>query len=522
MTRFVELIRVSTAGQADKDTPEIQRRALDALRRSRPGTLVQRIEVALSGALIQSKRSDIKLLEGLAGKYDELRVYAVDRLTRAADPRERFVIYGLVADSGARIVDVGGRVIDPTDDLGEVDYYLQTLFAARERKRILARTTDGRRRAASLGRMPAGKPPYARTFDKITGQWSVDAEKAKTYRRIFGLCVRGYSIRRIREDLETRGIPSPSGGKWHTSIVAILLKDRAALGEWQSLGVPIPVPPITTPQIFAEAQKRLAANRWEKCGPKVTNEVLLRKLLACGSCGSTMYVQRGGKKNGRHSYYQCSSARGRETKTETCARLHRCERVDNAVIALLKEYLAHPALPMAALKRKGKAKPQTLAEEERATLARLDAQEERLVRIATKGQVSPHIFEKQQAEIAGQRAAAKARFAAATALAEAEKQGDAADRFQAAAAAIRKRMTSAKMEDWRGLVSALFPRVPGSGLSIHPVGRIEGRGMLSLDSLEKGASKLSSSSAGIGQIAMPLSLHTYAPWRSPGRPPRVA
>jgi hypothetical protein len=49
--RFVELVRVSTKGQADRDTPAMQRAALDRLRQMRPGVLVERIDSQISGGL---------------------------------------------------------------------------------------------------------------------------------------------------------------------------------------------------------------------------------------------------------------------------------------------------------------------------------------------------------------------------------------------------------------------------------------------------------------------------------------
>src|SRR5436190_15378621 len=137
---FVELIRVSTKGQANDDTPEMQRRALDLLAERRPGERMARIEVQVSGAAKMRDRPDLLELERLSKlrAYKELRVYDLDRLTRSDDMRERAAVYGMVADAGAVIVDVSGRVIDPQDESGqsEMDYLFRTYFAAHERKRI--------------------------------------------------------------------------------------------------------------------------------------------------------------------------------------------------------------------------------------------------------------------------------------------------------------------------------------------------------------------------------------------------
>ncbi len=85
---FVEVIRVSTQAQADRDTPEEQRAEADRYRAAHPGTFVERIDEAVSGAKDAASRSDIQRLFELlaAGNVRQVRVRHVDRLTRHDDP----------------------------------------------------------------------------------------------------------------------------------------------------------------------------------------------------------------------------------------------------------------------------------------------------------------------------------------------------------------------------------------------------------------------------------------------------
>src|SRR4051794_7125475 len=103
LPRYVELVRVSSQGQANRDTPEDQRAALNRLRLSRPGVLIERIDSTVSGAKDSDDRKDLQRLAELARSpaFDEVRVRHTDRLTRHEDPRERFMVYGLIADAGA-------------------------------------------------------------------------------------------------------------------------------------------------------------------------------------------------------------------------------------------------------------------------------------------------------------------------------------------------------------------------------------------------------------------------------------
>jgi DNA invertase Pin-like site-specific DNA recombinase len=189
LPRYVELIRVSSAGQAERDTPADQRRALQRLAQARPGVLVECIEdgaAGLSGAKGFADRPDLQRLAALARarEFDELRVRHVDRLTRHLDMRERAAIYGMVADAGACIVTADNHVIDPTNEIGEVDYFLQTWTSAREKKRILERTREGRRRKLAAGEIIACSP-WGRTWNKTTKTWTVDERAMALYRRIF-------------------------------------------------------------------------------------------------------------------------------------------------------------------------------------------------------------------------------------------------------------------------------------------------------------------------------------------------
>lgn len=160
LPRYVQLIRVSSKGQADKATPEIQRAAMVKLDAQRPGIEaappIEDGATGLSGALGGKDRPDLAKLFALlaARKIDEVRCYAIDRLSRSDNEVERATILQNLKDAGAVIVDASGSVIDPSEQMGQLMGSLSLLLqVGRERKSRLEpwQAACGRSRRASRG-----------------------------------------------------------------------------------------------------------------------------------------------------------------------------------------------------------------------------------------------------------------------------------------------------------------------------------------------------------------------------------
>lgn len=487
--RFVELVRVSTKSQADRDTPELQRRALDRLRAARPGVLVERIEApGVSGALPVDQRPDLQRLAQLtrAHAYDELRVYDVDRLTRADDPRERFAVYGMAMDAMAVIVDSAGRTIDPRDTsgMGEIDFYLRTLFAARERARIVARTRDGKMKAAAQGRFVAGHVPYGRRYDKIRKEWLLDEAEAAVYRRLFALVLEeGMSTRAIAARLNAEGVPTRENAMWYGGTVGTLLRDRRALGEHSMMGHACRIPPVIDEATFNLAAQRMRAGR-SKSGRPSTVPAMLRRLMVCGDCGYGIHVVVRGRSGERVPYYTCGSIDAeRVQKCRPRSKYLRVTAVDEALRGELERFLRRPAVLRAAA---GLDAGQDGGWEERIAeldreLKRVDTQEHRVLRLLREDLVSEPVARSQLGELRARRARLNnERATADAARAAAELRGAAAEDLERRVAAIARRIDEATEEEWAELVALLFPRQEPYGLRLYP-GRLEGLGLLPLD-----------------------------------------
>mgnify|MGYP001608706038 FL=1 len=501
LPRAVEMIRVSTQEQADRDTPELQRRALDRLRAVRPCVVVVRIEeLGVSGALPFAERVQLRELKRLsvAKAYDELRVYAVDRLTRAENLRERMEIWSLAQEAGAVIVDANGTVLDPKTDLGEVGYYLQTFAATTERRRLIARTVAGRKRAAEEGRLIQGLPPFGRTFDPATRSWSLVPEQVATYRRIVELCLKGVSTRSIAGTLNAEGASTARGRSWHYSTVKWLLSQPTIIGRYKIFGFESEIPPIIDEVTWARVRTALDRRRL-KTGPVPTIEALLRQRMTCAGCGQGILVVSCGKGSAERGkvYYRCASSYRRERRQGLCPMLpsFRVSFVDAAVRAELINFLVSPKILRAAAEaaqRRRKSPGQALASE----LDRLARQEAQVLRLLGDSLLTESVARDRLGQIRAVSAETekKQRALVGTGDPVASYTSD----LNKVAASIGRAATKASPTQLRALLGILVPEQQPFGLLLSREGLMM-NGRLPLDAA--GVSELARDTAASAQIA---------------------
>ncbi len=484
--RYVELIRVSSAGQNERDTPQDQRRALDALRRSRPGALVERVELGalgLSGALPVAQRPDLQRLRKLAeGEgFDELRVRHFDRLIRVDDPDEQEAVFAILRRARAVLVEADGGVTDPRSLPGRIVAIVKAEGAAEERRKIIERTVDARKRLSAEGR-PMTTIPYGRRYDFAAGEWGTDEEELDIYRRIFREVIAGISLHQLAARLNAEGITAPKGGRWEASSLRRMLRNPSAVGRMTSYGHPIACPPVVDEMTQRRALAALARGR-TRSGPTARYPALLRKLATCSACGSTMHIVAG---RPGQIYYRCARAKGRPGAPATCSAstCHPVAQVDARFLAALRAAIENPDLLLQTMKRgpgAGQAERELAAV--RRELERLERREENLVRMRSQGEVRDEVWRRQSSEIARLRAGAEERQAALAAVVDAYSL--ARDQVQDARAAverIRRRLARATWEEWRQVVEQVWPRQEGVWIRLHPEGRVEPHGgVLRLD-----------------------------------------
>lgn len=485
--RYVELIRVSTRGQADRETPADQRRALDRLRLSRPGILVERIEQQVSGAAAGEDRPDLSRLAELAAlrAFDEVRVRHIDRLTRHEDPLERAAVLSMVKRAGAVIVDAGGSVLDPATMGGELTWVVSTLASAEERRKIAERTIAGKRRLAAEGRLVNSTPPWGRAFDRDTGAWSL-TPAARDYRRLFDLALAGRTLWQIAADLSNEGISSPRGRPWTAGMVHNLVRNPHAAGHYTTHGHTTPIPAIVDEATQREAVERLRSHD-HAGGAHARHPALLRKLLVCGACGAPCHTNR--NMNGR-PYYHCSA------RDPACYRAHPIADVDAAVKARLAAWAKRAGVAAAeGAPGAGEAARSELAASQ-AALRKVATEEARLADLAVQGTLPAAAVKAAAEKVAARRAAAERRIEAAKLAIESDgRRAEMAESLAARLDALRKGISRAGFAEWRELVELLFSRP--YHVAIWPDGHVKLRGALPLDA--KGEAALGNASRHSGK-----------------------
>ncbi|MCG8420848.1 MAG: recombinase family protein, partial [Proteobacteria bacterium] len=482
--RYVELIRVSGRGQVERETPESQRRSLDRLSRTRPGIRIARIEaLAVSAAIpLEQTEQGQQLLELASGGFDELRLWDVDRGlgSRADDPRDRLAIFGIAREANAVIVDCSERVIDPSKELGELDYYLRTFFAAQERRKIAQRTRAGRKRiAAEGGYAGAGFIPYGLTWDRSKRQWGIDECRAAIVRDMFEQCLNGVAAATIASELNARGVPTQQGKRWHQSTVARMLRMPAYRGEHRQEGLTIRVPAIVDETTWFAAQRLLDVRPRRRRAQKTQSPCVGR--IWC-PCGQRAYIRLAKGKE----YVYCATHHDRKRRTQ-CSQMgsHRADQIDPVVWDTVAKAIAEPQLL-----RPKMAGNDDSAEEHREELARCEQELQRLVtseneisRAFRRDELSVEAWRDQLKEIAADRHILKHhRAMARERLAAADAAAFSWDAVETQLEALTARVRAAAPIDRKAIIESLIPGDQPYGVTIWPDGKIDIRGGIAVPS----------------------------------------
>jgi len=241
-------------------------------------------------------------------RVDLLLVYRVDRLSRKvrqlAGLCEELDQLDVVLKSATEPFDTGSAAV-------RMMLQMLGVFAEFEHATIVDRVTAGLERRVREGKWMSGRLPYGYTRDKETKLLVPDPVKAPVVRRIFNLYADGkLGTTAIARTLEAEAAPPPRKAGWSPNALQLILANPAYKGlvRWNGETHPGLHDALVDDDTFDKAQEILR-RRGEDASLRRGNptDFLLSGLVRCHHCGRAYVGTSAHGRNGRYTYYACST-----------------------------------------------------------------------------------------------------------------------------------------------------------------------------------------------------------------------
>ncbi len=243
---------------------------------------------------------------------------------------------------------------------GRLFYSIKGAVAEYEREKIKERMVRGKFQKAQQGGIPTGFYVYGYTYEKETGQVSINKDEADVVKKIYNWYVsEDIGISGVAARLNDMGVPTRKRrGFWHRQVVRQILVNPVYKGEWKygkfdwsnnkprqpENVVTIRVPAIVDPAVWEQAQEKIAEGRRLRV-KKGKRNYLLSGILTCSDCGNPMvgaYIRSWGKSDRR---YTCRRSRSVSRNTGCKSpKAILADVLENLVWEQIKTYLFHPDL----------------------------------------------------------------------------------------------------------------------------------------------------------------------------------
>ncbi len=442
--RIATYARVSSDDQAERGTIETQRAEIARwLDRHPDFDLVATFEDdGVSGTIpLKLRPAGARLMaDAMAGRFDCLLVYKVDRLGR--DAVDLMGVRRRLATLEVRLLSVHEGEPDT------LSYNVQAVVADYQRETFLRTTKDGIRRAAREGRSVGGIIAFGyrvagdkgnRRLEPDTAPLWADRSAVDIVRQMYQrVGLEGWSCTRVAAELNALGVPThysrdgrlvkhgerreSTQALWRTGRVRNMLASPLYRGE-ASFGkrsekkhpevITAQIEPLVSVELWEAAQATLARNRL--CAKNTDRVYLLRGVLRCGLCGLTYLGSHG---RGEVAWYRCGGQlKERGPIPGRCpSRSIRADSLEPMVWQDIECFLRHPGDALAELDGSVERDVEAAGRAaELITLQRardvLDAQQARAITMVVKGLVGEDMLRPELDRIASERSEIDRRLA---------------------------------------------------------------------------------------------------------------
>ena len=281
----------------------------------------------ISGRTVK-KRGDFNRMIGMAKEKDHpFETIFVWKFSRFARNQEEAMVYkNLLRKHGTSVVSVSEPVPEgPFGSLIErIIEWMDEFYSIN----LAAEVTRGMTEKASRGE-PNTPPPFG--YYMKDKRWHPDEEAAKIVREVFERFVSGEGMRSIAMDLGKRGVRTKFGGMPENRFIDFMLNNPTYIGmiRWSLDGtravskrdyhnesvmiVPGQHEPIISVELWEAAQERIKElhKKYPKNARKEQQvEYMLKGLVRCSACGSTLAAGAMGKRDKCRSIQCCNYQRG--------------------------------------------------------------------------------------------------------------------------------------------------------------------------------------------------------------------
>lgn len=317
--RIAGYVRISKSDESSTSIAKQQAaiRAKVAAKGWDEGGITWFVDEGISGSK-SVKRPGRDELESRLGDFDALVINTVDRLAR------NLVDFVRILDRASSLNCLVIAVNDPIDlstPMGEAITKILAVFAELEARTISARVQATNSYLTTVGRRGGGRVPYGFQNVQVGPGYSLgqDPKTAPVVQEVITRVLARESVRSITQDLNARGVPSPTGDTWLASSLMKLLRRPVLAGMTVSRGKVVRdsggqpkiggwalVDKDTWEKLQTELDRRGSASERRQ---GAASPALLKGILSCGSCDGGMYVNRAGRQSARYvcSNHRCSA-----------------------------------------------------------------------------------------------------------------------------------------------------------------------------------------------------------------------
>lgn len=239
-------------------------------------------------------------------EWDAIIVYKLDRFARN---RTDSAIYK------SRLRKIGKQVISATEPISSdpegilLESVLEGMaeFYSAE---LAQKVTRGLRESAMKMQSTGGRIPFG--YKTENKQFVIDPITAPIVKEIYERYTSGERDVVIRNSLNSRGIPTGSGGKWGRTSLQKILTNPKYKGDYHFMDITNEgvFPAIIDEETWEKAQVIKRTRQHNNLREKTVIEYPLKGYVHCGHCGKTLFADMATSRNGeKHGYYSCYNHR---------------------------------------------------------------------------------------------------------------------------------------------------------------------------------------------------------------------